>query len=852
MLPNHAGNTPLSQSSKEKLDYYFQRFCEGENGRRYGVAHIVYACHASFPLLLSPALANLIWLNFKNFTLQKTASILPETKDIDAVVVSDFLLSSLVRPVAAKQYETIPEIRTYLLYLLMDGRWFALQGITGFGSPRLKELAQFVWQYTNDKSVQKENSAKGFIKVNEWAALAYLQPDKLAIDMAMALQENFKTNNELGQLHLNLLMDRFDDQFELQIKEKDQPKNAFINLHTYSKANKAKLFERSIDTISDLLAEITPEFIGQKNSNTTLLEFPVEKLAGQRMQRKKNGVQRVLSLLIGIDKYADPSINQLAGYTQSVDQIGDFLRTLNLKSFETEIIKILTNEVATREGIIDAIREIYSRCNAEDICLIYLASHGANSNYTENTVIPFDYRRENSQNGISNSDFLEIVTRSNFNKCQSVFLLSSNTGYYKWVNENDIFIGAVRHTLKRMIQSPSFSGSSFGKSFQEIINQTEGKIIYRDMYLWLNFKMENDFEHSEENPVMLTSRENLDNYFLTKNPVGPHNYSLIAFNKQIPVWQPVDEDFKTPLLNTEYTIHAYGSNDFPETVYGQLYHNGTHLIFDPYSNLLLPEKLYKIYSYQNLLTTYIHYSREQYRGIAAKIAERLGNFQPGHFSMWNGIKAFVGDLYNVAEQKNTRHGRGELAIHVADIGNNYHFHAAYFSSDRQNFIDNIAWNVPDEKTLINSINKFAGYCFFKNLLLEDYLGIAHLQAGIQYQWSTGKERIPLSETNMPVYIDNNSFTVQEDKIRFNPLDIFIINHEEYPLFYDVYLVASDFTIKKISPDSNKIVENKSPAIITMNEPVLLDKIFSNNLTAQVKVLLSRDPIRYDFSQTGID
>ena len=67
MLPPMIGQIPLSKGSKEKLEFFYERFCEGKARKTYGLGHLIYACHAAFPLLLSPQLANLIWLNFRNY-----------------------------------------------------------------------------------------------------------------------------------------------------------------------------------------------------------------------------------------------------------------------------------------------------------------------------------------------------------------------------------------------------------------------------------------------------------------------------------------------------------------------------------------------------------------------------------------------------------------------------------------------------------------------------------------------------------------------------------------------------------------------------------------------------------------
>jgi hypothetical protein len=180
MLPFRTGTLVLSEASKEKLDRFYRRFISGSGSHLDAVNHIIYACHAAMPLLVSPELANLTWLNFNTYTIKG------KMQKIDRVVVSDFLLSPLVRPVGGRQYELIPEIRTYLLYLLNDNKWFQFLGIESFGPERATTLAKFLRQYLADKRSASESNAAGFREINDWAAMAYLHPNELAIEIAKA------------------------------------------------------------------------------------------------------------------------------------------------------------------------------------------------------------------------------------------------------------------------------------------------------------------------------------------------------------------------------------------------------------------------------------------------------------------------------------------------------------------------------------------------------------------------------------------------------------------------------------------------------------------------------------------
>lgn len=90
--------------------------------QRFGTKHLMLACHAALPSILSPELVNLIHLNFL------------EKENIPWEAEVDLLLSSLCRPLDDGLYEVEPSIREVLLVELEDN----------FGWERPFSLAKFL------------------------------------------------------------------------------------------------------------------------------------------------------------------------------------------------------------------------------------------------------------------------------------------------------------------------------------------------------------------------------------------------------------------------------------------------------------------------------------------------------------------------------------------------------------------------------------------------------------------------------------------------------------------------------------------------------------------------------------
>ncbi|MEJ0029963.1 MAG: hypothetical protein WDO15_06175 [Bacteroidota bacterium] len=213
MLPIVNDKVKLSADSRERLAMFEDRFMIGENGQYNGMGHIIYACHVAFPLLITPELANLIWLNFKGYRQNN------EAKTIRNIAVSDFLLSPLVRQVATGLFEVIPDIRTYLLYLLSSQTWFGMKGVEKFGvdNERLLVLAEFLKQYIATKASTGEKDFADFKDLNDVAWMAYLKPGQLTLKMAKSLQQEMSSSDRAGVIRLNAILEKVQHQYSAGI-----------------------------------------------------------------------------------------------------------------------------------------------------------------------------------------------------------------------------------------------------------------------------------------------------------------------------------------------------------------------------------------------------------------------------------------------------------------------------------------------------------------------------------------------------------------------------------------------------------------------------------------------------------
>ncbi|MBD0346710.1 MAG: hypothetical protein ICV63_18170, partial [Coleofasciculus sp. Co-bin14] len=104
--------------------------------RRFGSKHLLLACHAALPLILTPELLNLININFL------------EEEQIPWVAEVDFLLSPLCRPIDEGLFEVEPSVREVLLLELENQ----------YGFERPFELAKFLQVYLVHQSGWEQRS----------------------------------------------------------------------------------------------------------------------------------------------------------------------------------------------------------------------------------------------------------------------------------------------------------------------------------------------------------------------------------------------------------------------------------------------------------------------------------------------------------------------------------------------------------------------------------------------------------------------------------------------------------------------------------------------------------------------
>ena len=168
------GNDPKERDAMQRIEAFRNHFTE---------AHLEFACHAAFPLALTPDLLYRLRDYPFNPKLQ-----------VPWIAVSDLLLSGLCSEVDEELYEMDSTVRKVLL--------------SGLSQQRLRELSKFLLKYVKRNFQSKISGLK---QAQYWIALAYVEPGKAAEQLTRTLGQLLQRPNLAQWLQKSSLVETLAD-----------------------------------------------------------------------------------------------------------------------------------------------------------------------------------------------------------------------------------------------------------------------------------------------------------------------------------------------------------------------------------------------------------------------------------------------------------------------------------------------------------------------------------------------------------------------------------------------------------------------------------------------------------------
>lgn len=127
------------------------------------------------------------------------------------------------------------------------------------------------------------------------------------------------------------------------------------------------------------------------------------------------------ALVIGISNFKDPAINLKYAAKDATD-FSNFL--VKNEHFKNDHVKLLVDEKATRQNIVDALGELGSKIDKKDLLVIYVSSHGGKPLHDTgvNFVVPYDGNFNNLLTSGIPMEWLSQIIREQV-PCERVVIL---------------------------------------------------------------------------------------------------------------------------------------------------------------------------------------------------------------------------------------------------------------------------------------------------------------------------------------------------------------------------------------------------------------------------------------------
>lgn len=286
-------------------------------------------------------------------------------------------------------------------------------------------------------------------------------------------------------------------------------------------------------TAQDRAEKIKASLPGNKYSNEVSEVF---KNNQRVVERPFKPVGAKYALVVGISNFEDKSINLRYAAKDATD-FANFLTTR--ANFKPENVKLLVDEKATRQGIIDALGKKWlgSKANANDLVIIYVSSHGspakleANKN---NFLVAFDTNKNSLlATGIPMQWLSQIITdevRSNrvvlvLDVCHSGAARKGEKGIFRenGINMHDVTFGAGQSILcssqadQVSWESKKYPNSVFTKRLMEGLVVDGDKTSLVKAYDYLKDKVESEVmtdRGERQTPILDTSLWSGDNVMI--------------------------------------------------------------------------------------------------------------------------------------------------------------------------------------------------------------------------------------------------------------------------------------------------------------------------------------------------
>ncbi len=420
-------------------------------GRDYATPeHAWLARCAAFPVALTTDVLYKIWLNFR-----QTDS--GETLDIPINAVADLLLSPLCREIGYDLYEMYPEVRAVL--------WQSLSAET------VASLAEFMLRYLD--FCRDKIPSDAFAEAQRIWAESFQHPEKVAQLLHQLLSERKTKPGSRLMADYVLSWVKHRNQWSTQITSGTaNARDALSDLaqlaegiQQYEKGQRSKA-NATFSSLTHLLQ-------APRNSgfNVPIPREIWENLPVNAPVEPQKG--KIYAVLVGIEEYGEKLENKR--FLGCINDVVSWKKLLK-ERFRCESTVSLTNSDATKEAIINALQDIFSKLQAEDTLFFTFSGHADNKELPH-LLATYDTDTAQKESYFSEIEFRSLISQPNSRNPFVTVILDTHAGSSGWIDTNN-----EKHILLAATASGEMSievdkKGLFTSTLQSILDEKNSPLI---------------------------------------------------------------------------------------------------------------------------------------------------------------------------------------------------------------------------------------------------------------------------------------------------------------------------------------------------------------------------------------
>lgn len=293
----------------------------------------------------------------------------------------------------------------------------------------------------------------------------------------------------------------------------------------------------------------------------------IEEMLGQKEPDVPDNQGTTYGIFVGIDEYMDKQFNLHESVSDATKMIGALV---NAELLDADNANLIINNEATRDNVVNLLRERLSAAKSEDTIIFYFSGHSSNQQ-TNSALFFHDLDRTSeytsqAENGIMPDSEFNALIKTARNNPTIVLILDTHGGSRRWLDEsNPKHFSLMATHLEEMCYELNGIGGMLTEALTQSLNR-QPHVNYINLYQsvlnsFLGFAHEGN---SWQTPLFVVHKDHWNDVFLSRTVEVPTVSSRSPKNYE-------DLQIRDTLQCLYYSITEKGAFNFYNQVKFALY-----------------------------------------------------------------------------------------------------------------------------------------------------------------------------------------------------------------------------------------------------------------------------------------